>query len=348
VRVSQAWAGSGWGAMHLPHVGHEVIVSFIEGDPDQPIITGRVYNDKNKPADSLPGEQHKSVIRSFGDNDIVVEDKEGDKHILLKQACGNEIRMHEKTPDIEIKQECGNEILMKASGADIEIKQACGNEILMHEAEGIQIRDKFGNEIVLDSVAGTMKLRSPSHESVIELGKSVWIGTMSDFKQNAKGNLAIAIYGTKDEYIVGPVKIKYDGINISNHGGLVQDNFIGGKSSNFVGVNTSFSASYSTSHTVGWKRTKDDSSVLEEVDGRKKEIMNADYSQIVTGKFIMTSGEQLSLGEGGSEFTMKGGDIEIRAAGDITIRADGNINLKPGGKVVIPKGKLDAKDLGIN
>ena len=164
VRVSQVWAGAGWGSMHLPHIGHEVIMSFIEGDPDQPIITGRVYNDTNKPADSLPGEQHKSVIRSFGDNDIVIEDKEGDKYIHIKQACGNEIRMHEKTPDIEIKQECGN-------------------EILMHQAEGIQIRDKFGNEIVLDAVAGTMKLRSPSHESVIELGKSIYFGTMSDFKK---------------------------------------------------------------------------------------------------------------------------------------------------------------------
>ena len=118
--------------------------------------------------------------------------------------------------------------------------------------------------------------------------------------------------------------------------------------SHFVGANISFSASYSTSHTVGWKRTKDDAKVLEEVGGIKKEIMDADYSQIVAGKFIMSSGEQLSLGEGGSSFTMKGGDIEIHAMGDITIRADGNIDLKPGGKVVIPKGKLDAKDLGVN
>jgi type VI secretion system secreted protein VgrG len=49
LRVSQAWAGQGWGAMHLPHVGQEVIVDFLEGDPDRPIVTGRVYNAKNQP-----------------------------------------------------------------------------------------------------------------------------------------------------------------------------------------------------------------------------------------------------------------------------------------------------------
>lgn len=49
VRVSQAWAGQGWGSMHIPHVGQEVIVEFLDGDPDRPIITGRVYNGENEP-----------------------------------------------------------------------------------------------------------------------------------------------------------------------------------------------------------------------------------------------------------------------------------------------------------
>ena len=49
VRVAQVWAGSGWGAMHIPRIGQEVIVEFLEGDPDRPIITGRVYNADNMP-----------------------------------------------------------------------------------------------------------------------------------------------------------------------------------------------------------------------------------------------------------------------------------------------------------
>ncbi len=59
VRVSQAWAGKNWGAIYIPRIGQEVIVEFLEGDPDQPIITGRVYNAVAMPPYALPGEMTK-------------------------------------------------------------------------------------------------------------------------------------------------------------------------------------------------------------------------------------------------------------------------------------------------
>jgi type VI secretion system secreted protein VgrG len=64
VRVSQIWAGKNWGWVTLPRIGQEVIVDFLEGDPDQPIITGRVYNaDQTTPYD-LPANQTQSGIKS--------------------------------------------------------------------------------------------------------------------------------------------------------------------------------------------------------------------------------------------------------------------------------------------
>lgn len=54
IRVSQPWAGKGWGGISIPRIGQEVIVDFLEGDPDRPIITGRVYNGANKPPYPLP------------------------------------------------------------------------------------------------------------------------------------------------------------------------------------------------------------------------------------------------------------------------------------------------------
>lgn len=90
VRVSQAWAGKEWGAIHLPRIGQEVIVEFLEGDPDRPIITGRVYNGENQPPYGLPGEATKSAIRSNsskgggGFNEIRFEDKKGEEHILVR------------------------------------------------------------------------------------------------------------------------------------------------------------------------------------------------------------------------------------------------------------------------
>ena len=62
VRVSQAWAGNGYGSVMLPHQGQEVVVSFLEGDPDRPLITGRVYNADNMPPETLPDKKDRTIV----------------------------------------------------------------------------------------------------------------------------------------------------------------------------------------------------------------------------------------------------------------------------------------------
>jgi type VI secretion system secreted protein VgrG len=91
IRTSQAWAGSNWGHIQLPRVGQEVIVSFLEGDPDRPLITGRVYNDQNMPPYDLPANSTQSGIKSrslkqggpSNFNEIRFEDKKGDEQVYL-------------------------------------------------------------------------------------------------------------------------------------------------------------------------------------------------------------------------------------------------------------------------
>jgi type VI secretion system secreted protein VgrG len=89
MRVSQLWAGAGWGAMYIPRIGQEVIVDFLEGDPDRPIIIGRVYHGINKTPYELPAEMTKSTIKSDsskgggGSNEIRFEDKKGEEEIYL-------------------------------------------------------------------------------------------------------------------------------------------------------------------------------------------------------------------------------------------------------------------------
>ena len=89
IRVSQAWAGNGWGGLHIPRVGHEVIVSFIEGDPDRPIVTGHVYHGINRPPYPLPDQKTMSTLKSNstkggdGFNEIRFEDKKGREEIYL-------------------------------------------------------------------------------------------------------------------------------------------------------------------------------------------------------------------------------------------------------------------------
>jgi type VI secretion system secreted protein VgrG len=83
IRVSQNWGGKGWGGMFIPHVGQEVIVHFLEGDPDNPLVTGRVYNAENMPPVALPGGKTQSIIRDHGGNEIIMEGAAGGQKMRL-------------------------------------------------------------------------------------------------------------------------------------------------------------------------------------------------------------------------------------------------------------------------
>ncbi len=87
-RVSQNWAGQGWGGMVIPRIGMEVVVEFLEGDPDKPLVTGCVYNAKSMPPYSLPQNKTMSVFKSQthqggGFNEISFEDEKGRERIFV-------------------------------------------------------------------------------------------------------------------------------------------------------------------------------------------------------------------------------------------------------------------------
>jgi type VI secretion system secreted protein VgrG len=88
VRVMQAWAGNGWGSSFVPRIGHEVIISFLDGDPDRPIVTGSVYNGNNKPpypSKTQSGIKTHSTKQGSADNynEIRFEDKKDGEQIYL-------------------------------------------------------------------------------------------------------------------------------------------------------------------------------------------------------------------------------------------------------------------------
>jgi type VI secretion system secreted protein VgrG len=89
IRVSTIWAGKGWGIVNVPRIGHEVIVDFLEGDPDQPIIIGSVYNAKHMPPDELPKTKMVSGLKSNstpgggGYNGLIFNDTKKKEKITL-------------------------------------------------------------------------------------------------------------------------------------------------------------------------------------------------------------------------------------------------------------------------
>ncbi len=111
IRVSQNWAGGKWGALHIPRVGQEVIVNFLDGDPDRPIITGRVYHGDNRPPYDLPAQKTVSTImsnstkKSGNFNEIRFEDLSGAEELFTHAARDqNEVVQNNMTTTVKANQ----------------------------------------------------------------------------------------------------------------------------------------------------------------------------------------------------------------------------------------------------
>jgi len=142
LRVAQSSAGNKWGTMFIPRVGMEVIVSFLEGDPDQPIIIGCVYNPVAMPPYPLPDEKTKSTIKSNsskgggGFNEIRFEDKKGEEQVFihaqrrmdvrvrgsLYETCGG--NRHEVIGLRQNDQNSGNLIITVSGNYDLHVKDS--------------------------------------------------------------------------------------------------------------------------------------------------------------------------------------------------------------------------------
>ncbi|WP_334369446.1 type VI secretion system tip protein TssI/VgrG, partial [Escherichia coli] len=106
IRVAQAWAGTGFGHLAIPRVGQEVIVDFLNGDPDQPIIMGRTYHHENRTPGSLPGTKTQMTIRSktykgSGFNELKFDDATGKEQVYIHaQKNMNTEVLNNRTTDV--------------------------------------------------------------------------------------------------------------------------------------------------------------------------------------------------------------------------------------------------------
>ncbi|ODP97541.1 type VI secretion system Vgr family protein [Salinivibrio sp. DV] len=180
IRVAQGWAGSQYGMMAIPRIGHEVIVSFLHGDPDQPIITGRTYHATNVPPYTLPAHKTKTVWRSEshqgeGYNELTFEDQSGSEQVYLHAQKDWETRVendaikqvrhdqHKKIDNDAFSKVGGDSHLTVEKQHRSRIKKDATLEVggSIHEkinnrfaaAAGREVHLKAGTNVVLD--AGT-------------------------------------------------------------------------------------------------------------------------------------------------------------------------------------------------
>jgi len=167
VRVSQAWAGKGWGAVFHPRIGQEVIVEFLEGDPDRPIVTGRVYNGEQKIPFDLPAEKTKSGIQSRSSkgagtdnfNQIRFEDKKGSELVTI-QAEKDLERLVKNDETDEVQHDRTREV-----GNDEKVSIAKNRTVSVGEDH----KEDVGGAETLS--VGKTRTRSVGEGETVEVGK---------------------------------------------------------------------------------------------------------------------------------------------------------------------------------
>jgi len=141
IRVSQPWAGANWGAIWTPRIGQEVLVEFFEGDPDQPIITGRVYNAQQMPPYKLPDHQTRSTFKSRSSkgggssnhNEVRFEDLKGKEQLFLHAEKNMDTRVKE-----EYREYVGKNmhLIVKEDQKEL-IEKDYSREVKMHRKEKV-------------------------------------------------------------------------------------------------------------------------------------------------------------------------------------------------------------------
>ena len=180
VRVAQVWSGANWGGIYIPRVGQEVIVQFLEGDPDQPIIVGTVYNAENMPPYSLPAEKNKAGIKTNstvgggGYNELVFDD-----------SVGQELIGVHAQKDMETVIE-NNETLhvmnCRETQIDVDRTETVGN----NTTEDIGMKWKVTAGTKIEFICGASKITMTPASIKIE---SVAIDIKATAALNAKGTL---------------------------------------------------------------------------------------------------------------------------------------------------------------
>lgn len=181
VRVSQPAAGAGIGALFIPRVGQEVVVSCIDGDPDRPLVTGSVYNGENVPPVTLPANQTQSVIKTKSS-------KQG--------KAGNEIRLEDKKGSEEFYLHAQKDMKVEIENG-LTVRLTEGAETLTLEKGDRTIELKTGKEV--HKVKGTRALTITGDEThTNEAG----------FRQEVKGDYTLKVTGNLTLDIKGNISIK--------------------------------------------------------------------------------------------------------------------------------------------
>ncbi len=184
VRVSQVWAGNNWGALFLPRIGQEVIIDFLEGDPDQPLIVGRVYNAEQMPPATLPDKQNISGFRTHstkngGDHDanvLTFDDTKGSEVFYMRAQKDKAVRV-ENNDDLKVGNDQTITIhknrteVVEQGDEKVTIQQ--GNRIVTVDMGDDTHRIKMGNRnVTIDMGDDSLQIKMGNQSVKLDMGQS--------------------------------------------------------------------------------------------------------------------------------------------------------------------------------
>ncbi|SFU99411.1 type VI secretion system Vgr family protein [Pseudoduganella namucuonensis] len=328
IRVSHPWAGKNWGMIATPRIGQEVIVDFIEGDPDQPIVTGRVYNADQMPPWTLPANMTRTGMLSRSSkgggganaNELRFEDKTGAEQVYLHA---------ERNQDISVEQDEAH-----AVGRDR------GKTIGRDEATGVG-RDRsetVGNNETI-TIAAHRSERVGANETIaIGANRSETVGANETIAIG--GNRGVTV-GASETATVALQRTHSVGVNETITVGAAQEVTIGALQLVTVGASQTVNVGDAQSVSVGADMSEDiggaqSSSVAK---GRSASVGEDDALR-VGKKLVIDAGDSVTITTGAASITMKkDGTIQIKGK-DISINGSGGVSVKAGGDVVVKGSKV--------
>jgi type VI secretion system secreted protein VgrG len=326
IRVSQTWAGPTWGAIIIPRIGQEVIVQFLEGDPDRPIITGTVYNGDNRPPFALPGGKTQAGFKSNstlgggGYNEFVFDDTKGKELIRVHGQYDKQTKIeHDERITI------GNN-RTKSVGVDESTTIGKNRTEKVGADEKITIGANRTESVTANE---DIKIGANRTESVVA-NETISIG--GNRSETVTGNETITVAITRTRNVGVNEMINIGGAQEVSIGGF-QALTVGGARAKTVGGSETVNIGADESANIGGSQTVGIGSDLSEDVGKN-------HSEKVGKNLTIDAGDEILLKTGKASITLKkDGTITIEGK-DITVEGSGEINEKASKNIVLKGQKI--------
>jgi type VI secretion system secreted protein VgrG len=318
LRVAQVWAGLGWGFVFLPRIGMEVLVDFLEGDPDRPLVVGTVYNGKNTPPYALPENKTRSTIRTSSS-----KNSDGFNELRFEDAADSEeIFLH--------AQKDFNEVVLNNHSTSVKANQT-------NSVDGNQSETVGGDQSM--SVKGKRTKTVDKDETTTVHGKRT---------ETVDKDEKITITGKRTEEVTGKERLTLHGGRDTTVNTLEKLNVTGRREETIGGNDDLTVRGDKTDHITGKYAMTGDQEV---------KANQGDVSMVLNrgGAIIDGTGQKVALQNSSGHVVLDGGRVEVRCAGrelllvcggaSILLKSDGTVQVNGSKEVSLSGGQQSSLKL---